>query len=298
MENEPMKKKVYPSYFMVGALLIYIAFLVAPGFVGLGYAFTDWSSYSTQLHFVGLSNFKEIFLGNENYLTFMSNTIIFTIISSLVKLVFSIVVALILNEGIRFRNFHRAVMFMPAILSMLITGLIFKSVLNPDTGIFNEFLRTIGLGALAQQWLVDPKFAFGSIIGVDSWKGVGYVMTIILAGLQSISPEYYEAANIDGATYFEKLRYITLPLCRPAIVTTIVLNIFYGLKIFDIIYVLTNGGPGYATTVFNTAIYSLFGQGNWGLGTALNSLLFVFMLIVGVFTVKFLNPSEGQSSEG
>ena len=293
-----MKKRVYPSYFMVGALIIYIGFLVAPGFVGLGYAFTDWSSYSTQLHFIGFDNFKEIFFGNENYLAFMSNTIIFTIVSSLVKLTFSIILALILNEGIRFRNFHRAVMFMPAILSMLITGLVFKSVLNPETGIFNQFLRTIGLGALAQQWLVDPKFAFGSIIGVDTWKGVGYVMTIILAGLQSISPEYYEAANIDGATYLKKLRYITLPLCRPAIVTTIVLNIFYGLKIFDIIYVLTNGGPGYTTTVFNTAIYSLFGNGNWGLGTALNSLLFIFMIVVGIFTVRFLNPSEGQNNEG
>lgn len=187
---------------------------------------------------------------------------------------------------------------MPAILSMLITGLIFKSVLNPVTGVLNQFLRIIGLGALAQQWLVDPRFAFGSIIGVDAWKGVGYVMTIILAGLQSISPEYYEAANIDGASYFKKLKFITLPLIKSSIVVTVVLGIFYGLKVFDIVYVLTNGGPGYATTVLSTSVYSLFGLGSWGLGSALNSLLFVFMIIVGFFTVRFLNPSEGDNYEG
>jgi len=288
-----MKNKIYPFYFVVGALLVYIILLIVPGVIGLGYAFTDWSSYGQQLHFVGLNNFKEIFFGHEHYLTFMSNTIIFTIISTAVKLVFSVICALILNEGIRFRNFHRAVIFMPAILSMLITGLMFKSVLNPSTGILDQFFRSVGLRALAQQWLVDPKYAFGSIVGVDSWKGVGYVMTIILAGLQSIPTEYYEAANIDGASYLKKLRYITLPLCRPAIVITIVLGIFYGLKVFDIIYVLTNGGPGYATTVLNTSIYSLFGLGNWGLGSALNSLLFVFMIVVGIFTVKLLKPSEG-----
>lgn len=292
-----MKNKIYPFYFVFGALLIYIVLLIVPGIIGLGYAFTDWSSYGQQLHFIGLSNFKEIFFGDEHYLTFMSNTIIFTIASTLVKLVISVICALILNEGIRFRNFHRAVIFMPAILSMLITGLIFKSVLNPATGILNQGLKEIGLGALAQQWLVDPKYAFGSIVGVDSWKGVGYVMTIILAGLQSISPEYYEAADIDGASYLKKLRYITLPLCRPAMVITVVLGVFYGLKVFDIIYVLTNGGPGYATTVLSTSIYSLFGLGSWGLGSALNSLLFVFMIIVGIFTVKLLNPSEEQSNE-
>lgn len=289
-----MKNKNYPFYFTIGALVIYLVFLVIPGFMGLGYSFTDWSSYSRDLKFVGLDNFKEIFFGQQHYLSYMTNTLIFTIISTAVKLVFSVAFALILNEGIKLRNFHRAVIFLPSILSMLITGLIFKSVLNPQTGILNQSLRALGLGSLAHQWLVDPKYAFGSIIGVDTWKGVGYVMTIILAGLQSISPEYYEAANIDGASYFKKLRYITLPLIKPSIVITIVLGIFYGLKVFDIVYVLTNGGPGYSTTVLNTSIYSLFGLGNWGLGSALNSVLFVFMIVVGFFTVRLLNPSEGD----
>jgi raffinose/stachyose/melibiose transport system permease protein len=289
-----MKKKIYPFYFVIGALLVYSLFLVLPGVIGLGYAFTDWSSYGGKLNFIGLQNFKDIFLGKEHYLSFLSNSIVFTIISTALKLVLSVVLALILNEGIRLKNFHRAVIFIPAILSMLITGLIFKSVLNPQTGILNEALRSVGLGALAKQWLVNPKYAFGSIIGVDAWKGIGYLMTIILAGLQSISPEYYEAADIDGASYLKKLRYITLPMIRPAMVIEVVLGIFYGLKVFDIVYVLTNGGPGYATSVVSTSVYSLFGSGNWGLGSALNSLLFVFMIVVGFFTVRLLNPRDGE----
>jgi raffinose/stachyose/melibiose transport system permease protein len=297
MEKTKMKNKIYPFYFVIGALLIYLVFLVLPGVVGMAYSFTDWSSYGTKLDFVGLDNFKEIFFGQDHYLAYMSNTILFTIVSTTVKLIFSIIFALILNEGIKLKNFHRAIIFMPAILSMLITGLIFKSILDPATGILDQALRNIGLGFLAQQWLVDPKFAFGSIIGVDTWKGVGYVMTIILAGLQSISPEYYEAANIDGASYMKKLRYVTFPLLRPAITVTVVLGIFYGLKVFDIVYVMTNGGPGYATTVLNTSIYDLFGLGNWGLGTALNTLLFVFMIVVGVFTVRLLNQNEGEKNE-
>jgi len=293
-----MKNKTYPFYFVLGALIIYLMFMVIPGIVGMAYSFTDWSSYGSKLNFVGLANFKEIFFGGDHYLDYMSNTILFTVISTAAKLVLSVALALLLNEGIKAKNLHRAIIFMPTILSMLITGLIFKSILDPMYGLLNQSLKAIGLGFLAQQWLVDPRFAFGSIISVDGWKGVGYVMTILLAGLQSISPEYYEAADIDGASSIKKLNYITLPLLRPAITVTVVLGIFYGLKVFDIVYVMTNGGPGYATTVLNTSIYELFGVGNWGLGSALNTLLFVFMIVVGFFTVKLLDQNEGENYEG
>jgi raffinose/stachyose/melibiose transport system permease protein len=287
-----MKNKMYPFYFVVGALLLYVILFVVPGVIGIYYSFTDWSSYSREINFIGLENFKTVFSGGEKYLFYIKNTLIFTFITTIVKTVLGLLLGLLLCEGIKGKDFHRAVIFMPAILSTLITGLIFKSILNPETGLLNSFLRTIGLGFLEQQWLVDVKIAFYSVMAVDTWKGTGYIMTIILAGLQSISRSYYEAADIDGANFWGRLRYITIPLLMPTITVTTVLNLLYGLKVFDIVYVLTNGGPGYATEVLYTAVLKEFSLGKYGLGTAMSSVLFVFMLIVGYFVIQLLNKEE------
>jgi raffinose/stachyose/melibiose transport system permease protein len=287
-----MKNKIYPVYFVFGALGLYLLLFVIPGIMGLLYSFTDWSSYSKDMNFIGFDNFKIIFDPQEHYFSAISNTLRFTIASTILKTCLGIVFALMLSSGIKFKNFHRGLVFMPSILSLIIVGLIFKSILNPESGLLNVFLNKVGLGVLAQQWLVDLKFAFNSIIAIDTWKGLGYIMTIILAGLHAISPTYYEAADIDGAHYFSKLRYITLPLLMPAITVTVVLNILYGLKVFDIVYVLTNGGPGYATEVLNTSVFKDFGLGRYGVGTAMSTIMFIIMVIIGYFVVKLLNKEE------
>ena len=159
--------------------------------------------------------------------------------------------ALLLNEGVkRFAaHVYRTLIYLPAVLPTLVVALIFKSILNPATGLLNTLLRSIGAGALAKPWLVDPRIALSSVIGVDTWKGVGYIMVILLAGLQTIPREYYEAAEVDGANAWSRFRHITLPMIMPAIMVVTVLNILYGLRVFDIVYALTNGGPGYATDV-------------------------------------------------
>lgn len=290
-----MKKRIYPFYFVIGALGLYLLLFVVPGIMGLMYAFTDWNSYSEEINFIGLDNFKIIFSQEEHYFSALSNTVLFTVATTVLKTGLGIVFALMLNEGIYHKNFHRGIIFMPSILSYIVVGLIFKSILNPETGLLNSFLNNIGLGFLAQQWLVDLRFAFPSIIAVDTWKGLGYIMTIILAGLQSIAPEYYEAADIDGAQYFGKLRYITLPLLMPAITVTIVLNLLYGLKVFDSVYVLTNGGPGYATEVLYTSVFKDFGLGRYGVGTAMSTVMFVMMVTIGFFVVKLLDRGGNEA---
>lgn len=287
-----MKNKTYPFYFAAGALGLYLLLLVIPGVMGLMYSFTDWSSYSEKISYIGFDNFKTIFSPEEHYFSALTNTLWFTVATTVLKTLLGIVFALMLNRGIALKNLHRGLIFMPSILSVIIVGLIFKSILNPESGLLNVFFNGIGLGFLAQQWLVDLRFAFGSIIAVDTWKGLGYIMTIILAGLQSISPSYYEAADIDGARYFGKLRFITLPLLMPAITVTVVLNILYGLKVFDSVYVLTNGGPGYATEVLYTTVFKDFGLGRYGVGTAMATIMFVVMVIVGFFVVKLLQRGE------
>lgn len=291
-----MTKKIYPFYFTVGALALYLLLFVIPGVIGIFYSFTDWSSYSREIKFIGLDNFKVLFSSDEHYMSYIGNTLKFTIITTVFKTLLGLIFALILSEGIKGKNFHRAVIFMPAILSMLITGLIFKSVLNPETGILNMFLNSIGLGVLAQQWLVDIKLALYSIMAVDTWKGTGYIMTIILAGLQSIPKSYYEASDIDGANFWGKMKYVTLPLLLPSLTVTTVLNVLYGLKVFDIVYALTNGGPGYATEVMYTAVFKEFSIGKYGISTALSSVLFVFMLIVGYFIIRVMTREEVEIS--
>ena len=182
---------------------------------------------------------------------------------------------------------------MPSVLSTLIVGMIFKSILDPVNGVLNTFLRSIGLGFLASKWLVTSELAFGSVMAVDIWKGTGYIMTILIAGILSISTEYYEAASIDGANGLQRFRYITLPLLLPTLATTTVLNVIYGLRIFDMIYALTNGGPGKATTeVLYTAVFKKFGIGQYAVGTALSSVIFVFMVIIGVFMIKVMTRDE------
>lgn len=287
------KKKIYPIYFVYGALALYIILFFVPSIIGIGYSFTDWSAYSDKLNFVGIDNFKIIFSADEDYMLIIKNTLKFTFITTIFKNVLGLLLALLLTKSIKFLNFHRVIMFMPSILSTLIVGMIFKSILNPADGLLNTFLRSIGLDALASQWLVSTELAFGSVMAVDIWKGTGYIMTILIAGILSISSSYYEAASIDGANSFQRFRFITLPLLLPTLATTTVMNIIYGLKVFDIVYALTNGGPGRATTeVLYTAVFKRFGTGQYAIGTALSSVMFIFMAVIGIFMIKAMTKED------
>ncbi len=284
-----MKNKIYPAYFMYGALTLYLVFVVLPGFMGIAYSFTDWNSYSTEVNFVGLDNFRTILSSEEGYLDYINNTLFFTFYTIILKTIFGLALALLLNYGVRrLTHLYRVIIYLPVVLPTIVVGLVFRSILNPRTGILNEFFRAAGLDALAQPWLVNPDIAMFSVIGVDTWKGTGYIMVILLAGLQTIPQEYYEAAEIDGASAIAKLRFITLPLLVPALTVVTVLNLLYGLRVFDIIYVLTGGGPGYATDVVFTAVFDEFSKGRYGVGTALSSVLFIVMSVAGFFIVRRL----------
>ena len=134
------------------------------------------------------------------------------------------------------------------------------------------------------------------MIGVDTWKGVGYIMVILIAGVLAIPREYYEAASIDGASGWQAFRYITLPLLRPVLAVTTVLNLLYALRVFDIVYVLTNGGPGYATDTVYTAIFNAFSLGQWGVATALSTVFLIVMLALGFVVLRvFRRPEVAQT---
>lgn len=288
-----MKGKIYPFYFAGAALLLYLMFYVLPSLMGFYYAFTDWNSYTTQIHYVGVENFKAIFSAGKGYLHYIQNTVIFTIATIILKTILAMALALLLTKGThRFSNLHRAIIYLPAVLPMLVIALVFKSILNPATGLLNTSLRAVGLDFLAQKWLVDVRWAMPSVIAVDTWRGVGYIMVILIAGIQAIPKDYYEAASIDGASGWRSFWYITLPLLMPVLTVTTVLNLLYGLKVFDIVFVLTNGGPGRATDTVYTAIFEDFSKGRYGVATALSSLLFVVMVSLGYFVVRLMHRKE------
>lgn len=287
------RKKLYPWYFAAGAALVYFLLCFLPGILGIAYSFTDWNNFTTEVNFVGLDNYKQIFEGNSEYVTYILNTVMFTIVTTAAKTIVGLALALLLTQKfIKCKNFQRMIIFSPQVMSYLVVGLVFKSMLHPTTGFLNNFLRSIGLEALAKNWLTDLSLVFPTVMTVDTWKGMGYIMVVVIAGLLSISPEYYEAASIDGASFFQKFRCITLPLLKPVLVNVTVLNVTYGLRVFDMIYALTNGGPGNATGVINTAVYKEFSKGNLAMGTTLSSVLFLFMLALLYFIIRSMENKE------
>ncbi len=285
----------YPTYMAVGAFALFGVLVFLPGVLGIFYSFTDWNSYSPEVNFVGLKNYITAFSNTEGYSKYIGNTLVFTLATTILKTTLGIGLALMFNGSwVKGNHAHRMIIFSPQVMSYLIVGLVFKSLLNPTTGFVNTFLRSCGLDGLAKSWLSDPGLAFASVIAVDIWKGIGYIMMVILAGLQVISVSYYEAASMDGASFWQKTRHITLPLLAPVLLNATVLNLTYGFRVFDIIYSLTNGGPGHATEVLNTAVYSEFAKGNYAMGTTLSSILFLFVMGISYFLLKAL---EGKGEE-
>jgi raffinose/stachyose/melibiose transport system permease protein len=288
-----MKSRAYPTWFAAGALALYGVFSLLPSILGVGFSFTDWNSHSTQLHWVGLDNFATILSSSKTYVHFIVNTVLFTVATIFLKTVIALALALLLTEGVhRLSSFYRAFIYLPAVLPILVVSLIFRSVFNPATGLLNETLRTVGLGGLAMHWLTDVSLAMWSVIAVDTWRGVGYIMVILIAGIQAIPRDYYEAASIDGATGRQTFRHITLPLLMPVLTVTTVLNLLYGLKVFDIVFVLTNGGPGRATDTVYTAVFDDFSKGRYGIATALSTLLFLVMIVLGFLTIRVMRREE------
>ena len=288
------KNRIYPTRFVFGALLLYSVLFVLPSVMGFGYSFTDWSVYSDSIHFVGLQNFATVFSADYNYTRMLVNTLRFTLVTTVVKNAVGLALAVLLTKQVKLLNFHRAVMYLPCVLSALIVGMIFKSVLNPKIGLLNTFLRGMGLNFLASNWLTDSKIAFRSVMAVDIWKGMGYIMTILIAGIMSIPQTYYEAASIDGGSAWQCFRHITLPLLVPTLTVTTVLNVIYGLKVFDMVYSLTNGGPGFATEVMYTGVYKEFGLGRYAVGTTLSTIMTLVMLVAGFFMIRHMVKGDGQ----
>ncbi|MDL2293338.1 sugar ABC transporter permease [Ruminococcaceae bacterium OttesenSCG-928-D13] len=285
------RKKVYPAAFLIFPLALYTVFFMVPSFVGLGLSFTNWSAAGSGIRFVGLEHFIAIFTNKRNLLV-IANTFVIAISTTLLKNLLGLSLAVGLDRKFKTKNLLRTIYFFPVTLSPLIIGLVFKSIFDVDSGVLNGFLSAVGLGGLAQDWLGQMDTAMGAVIFTEVWRLVGQNMVIYLAGLQSISQDYLEAADIDGAGGWQKFWRIVIPQLMPSITINVILNVIAGLKIFDIVFVLTNGGPARATEVMNTVIFKEYSSGRYGFSTAMGLVMFVFTAVIAFSMLRAMSKEE------
>lgn len=283
-------KSMYGYYLVWPALLIYTVFFVMPAIIGLYYSFTDWRLDRIGIKFIGFDNFNKIFTDDTLTLA-LKNTFIFALATVVGKNVIGLVLAIALNMRLKSRNFLRAIFYSPSILSVLVISIVFTPILRTE-GMVNRFFDAIGLHFLSQAWLTNPHLVIWTVALVAIWQQAGFQMAIYLAGLQSISKEYYEAATIDGAGAWRSFTNITVPLLLPAININLMLTLIGGLKVFSEVFVLTSGGPGNSSQVVGTIILRAFGEGNWGLGTAINTLLFLIVSLIAIPLLVFMRRKE------
>ncbi|HJB28532.1 MAG TPA: sugar ABC transporter permease [Candidatus Blautia faecavium] len=288
------KKKYYGIKFVVPAFILYTVLYIIPTLAGMIISFTNWNITRPGLDFIGLENYINIFQSKGGpYLASIAHTFEFTIITVIFKTLIGLGLALLLNKGLKSRFVFRTIFFLPYALAPLIIGITFVSVLKPD-GPFNAILSLLGLESITRSWLTEASTALGSTMAVEIWRMAGWNMMILLAGLQMIPEEYYEAASIDGASKWIQFWKITLPFLRPSLTTVIVLNTIHGLRVFDIIYSLTGGGPGGLTEVINTQVFKEFGLGRYGMANALNVVIFVITVVIALGMQYALRGKENN----
>lgn len=286
-----MGKHTYPLYFSFPALAVFLLFFITPTIIGFYYSFTDWNINAEHIQFTGLANYIELFQ-EPRLTTALVNTLIFAVVVTMMQNVLGLGLALILNEALKLRNLLRMIFFLPYVIAPIVIGYIFRAIYHPEHGIVNTLLSGIGLQSLAQDWLNDPKYALFSIIVTDLWRVAGFSMVVYLAGLQFIPKDLIESSSMDGAQYWQRFRSIVFPLLAPALTVNVLLSMIGSMKVFEMVMVLTEGGPGYTTEVFYTYIRSMFSTGLFGYATAVNLVLFVLVTIVGVPVLMAMKKRE------
>lgn len=255
----------------------FLMFLFLPVLATFAISFTDWD-LSTRIGFIGLDNYQEL-VRDDVFRQVVWNTLYFTAVSVPVGVVVSLVLAVALNQKIRFVRFYRAAFFIPVISSFVAIAILWQWIYNPQFGLLNYGLGWLGIkGPL---WLTSPTWAMPAVIIASIWKNLGFNMLIFLAGLQSISETYYEAAEIDGASRLAMFWHITVPLLSPTTFFITVISIINSFQVFDAVYLMTQGGPARATSVLVYYVYeNAFQYFQMGYASAIAYALFFLVLIV------------------
>jgi len=283
------------------AIIVFVAFVIFPVALAAYYGFFKWHGYGPATDFVGLNNYKLILTDPAFHSVLWHNGAIL-VLSLLIQGPLSIFLALLLNQKIKGRSLIRVLIFVPYVISEVIVGTGFSLMLQSN-GAFNDLLHNVGLGGLAADWLSDPNLALWTLMAIISWKYIGFAVILMLAGLQSIPEELFEAAQIDGASYWQIQRSITLPLLGPTIRIWAFLSIIGSLQLFDLVYIIwgqfVSGTAGTSTM----AIYMVAqgrDAGNYGYGSAVAVVMFLISLIIALIYQRFIlrRDLQGAVTEG
>ena len=243
--------------------------------------------------FVGIQNFVTLFTDTPEFFIALKNNIFFTVVVTVLQSLIAFILALVLDQKLRGRNFFRTYFFAPVVISSVAVSLIWAFMFDPNTGVLNSLFDILGLGFLKQNWLGDENVAMFSIALVQIWQWVGFEMVIFMAGLNNIPQDYYEVAKVSGATYFQTLFRVVIPQMKPTILTAGVLTTVGCFKVFDLVYIMTSGGPVHATEVIAKLIYDYaFSYGKMGLASALSVILLAVIMFVGFGQMYLLRDKE------
>jgi multiple sugar transport system permease protein len=278
------KKVGIVALFLLPALIPLVAFRLFPMVASLLVSLTEWNLLRPPV-FVGIANYVEV-LTDPKFHKALSNTLYYMVGYLPLVLIGAITIAVLLNSKLKGSTFFRGIYFLPVVTSWVVVALLWKWLLSPEGGIVNYLLSLVGIQGPG--WWTDPNWAMPAIIIASVWKDLGFNMLILLAGLQAIPEHLYEAATIDGASRWQKLRYVTLPLLTPSILFAMVLAMIGAFQVFDQVWVMTEGGPAGATTVvMEQVVKNAFKYGLMGEASAMSWILFAIILTFTVFQLKF-----------
>lgn len=295
------KIKRYFKYDNIGILFVFPAFLYMLVFVGypilrnLILSFQDVTAFNLvqgAKKFIGLSNYAEIFQ-DPVFRTSLSNTLLFTVCCLVVQFLIGFALAVFFNHRFAISKPLRGILLVPWMIPITVTALIFKLLFATDIGVLNYILKSLHLISQNIEWLTTPKTAMFALICANVWIGIPFNMILISTGLTTIPKELYESASIDGATGLQSFFKITLPLLRPTIESVLILGFIYTFKVYDLVYVMTSGGPVNSTHMLSTYSYKLsFDMFQYSKGSAVANVLLVILMIVGTFYLRATKEEE------
>ena len=297
IQRQPMWQRgfsvIEPYLFVLPALAFYAVFLALPIVGVVVISLLDWSGLSmNDIAWAGLDNYQTL-ASDPVFWQALLHNVVFIGVGASAMVVLGLTLAVLLEQGLRGSNFFRGVFFIPTVMSFVVVGIVFMLLLSPELGLVNPLLRGLHLGGLQRAWLGERATALPTVIGVDVWKNFGLSMFLFVAGLKSIPREYYEAASIDGANAWQRFWSITLPALRPVTAVVVTLASINTLKLFDLVYVMTAGGPNHSSEVLTTWMYQQgFKFNNMGYGSAIAVVLLIVTFVLTA--IQFTVLSRGQ----
>jgi len=284
------KKAIF--LFVFPAFFVFVVIVLLPIVVSIYYSLLDWDGISKGI-FIGLKNYKDLFIRNtDGFILAVRNSFILALLSVFIQLPISLFLALVLSREVKGEKFYRTVYFIPVILSTVVIGQLWMKIYNPDYGLLNFLLTKIGLQSLTNQWLGNPKTALMAVFVPIVWQYIGYHMLLMYTSAKSIPTDIYEAAKIDGATESQIAFKITIPLMKPMLKVCVTFAVIGSFKTFDLIYVLTNGGPLHASEVPSTLMYNMiFFRYRYGYGSAM-AVFIVAEALIGTLIIQKLFAND------